>query len=209
MLILYVNVDVKPDRIPEFLTAIRDNAASAVRDEPGCFGFDVLQSVDDATKFVFYEAYRDQEALAAHRQTPHFKRYFERTQDLVAGPLSRHMLHNLHPDDAAWVKRTPFDAQDSMVFRLLSQTIKAESLEAYRSTMGRMADAMAHNEPGALRFDVIEESDAPGNIVAYEVYRDQAAREAHRETAHFKEFAPAIRALVASAEGKEYRNVTK
>ncbi|MSQ28066.1 MAG: antibiotic biosynthesis monooxygenase [Dehalococcoidia bacterium] len=209
MLILYVNVDVKPDRIPEFLTAIRDNAACAVRDEPGCLGFDVLQSVDDTTKFVFYEVYRDQDALAAHRQTPHFKRYFERTQDLVAGPLSRHMLHNLHPDDSAWVKRAPFDARDTMVFRLLSQTIKEGSLEAYRSTMGRMAAAMARNEPGALRFDVIEESDAPGNIVAYEVYRDQAARAAHRETAHFKEFAPAIRELVASAEGKEYRNVTK
>ena len=209
MLILYVDVDVKPDRIPEFLSAIRDNAACAVRDEPGCLGFDVLQSTEDLTKFVFYEVYRNQDALAAHRQTPHFKRYFERTQDVVAGPLTRRFLHNLHPGDQAWTQRAGFEPAATMVFRMLGQTIREGSVEAYRNTMGRMADGMAVNEPGSLRFDVLEESEASGHIMLYEVYRDRGAREAHRETPHFKEFTPAIREMVASSEGKEYLNVTK
>ncbi len=209
MLILYVNVDVKPGRLPEFLAAIQDNAACAVRDEPGCFGFDVLQSTEYETKFVFYEVYRNQDALAAHRQTPHFKRYFERTQDLFAGPLSRHIFHNLHPDDEAWMQRPAVDPKGSMVFRLLSQTINAGSLDVYRQTMRRMAGAMDRDEPGSLRFDVIEETEAPGNVMLYEVYRNRAAREAHRETPHFKEFTPAIRETVATGEGKEYKNVTK
>lgn len=209
MLILYVNVDAKPGRLPEFLAAIQDNAACAMRDEPGCFGFDVLQSTEDETKFVFYEVYRNQDALAAHRQTPHFKRYFERTQDLFAGPLSRHIFHNLHPDDATWMQRPAVDPKGSMVFRLLSQTIKAGSLDVYRQTMRRMAGAMDRDEPGSLRFDVIEETEAPGNVLLYEIYRDRAAREAHRETPHFKEFTPAIRETSATGEGKEYKNLTK
>ena len=209
MLILYVDVNVKPDRIPEFLTAIRDNAACAVRDEPGCLGFDVLQNADDATKFVFYEVYRDQDALAAHRLTPHFKRYFEATQDLVAGPLSRKMLHNVHPEDAGWLKRKPFDAAEGMVFRLLTQNVKADSVEAYRAAMSRMADAMASNEPGTLRFDVLQDNAEPGRSILYEVYRDRAGREAHRETPHFKQFTPAIHEYVISREAGEYHNVTR
>jgi len=40
-------------------------------------------------------------------------------------------------------------------------------------------------EPGALRFDVIQQADDPNRFVLYEVYRDEAGAKAHKETAHY------------------------
>ncbi|MFC8373341.1 MULTISPECIES: putative quinol monooxygenase [unclassified Streptomyces] len=44
----------------------------ATRDEPGCLWFDWSRSVDDPTEYVLIEAFRDDEAGAAHVQSEHF-----------------------------------------------------------------------------------------------------------------------------------------
>jgi quinol monooxygenase YgiN len=45
--------------------------------EPGCRAFVVNRSQDDGDRFVLYEQYDDEAAFAAHRESPHFKRYIE------------------------------------------------------------------------------------------------------------------------------------
>jgi len=40
-------------------------------------------------------------------------------------------------------------------------------------------------EPGALRFDVIQQIDDPNRFILYEVYKDEAGAAAHKETAHY------------------------
>ncbi len=45
----------------------------ATRAEPGCMWFDWFRSVDDPTVYVLVEAFRDDEAGAAHVQSDHFK----------------------------------------------------------------------------------------------------------------------------------------
>ncbi len=40
-------------------------------------------------------------------------------------------------------------------------------------------------EPGSLRFDVIQQLDDPNRFLLYEVYRDEAGMRAHKETAHY------------------------
>jgi autoinducer 2-degrading protein len=40
-------------------------------------------------------------------------------------------------------------------------------------------------EPGALRFDVIQSIDEPDRFMLYEVYRDEAGMNAHKETGHY------------------------
>ena len=40
-------------------------------------------------------------------------------------------------------------------------------------------------EPGALRFDVLRQIDDPARFILYEVYRDEAAVDAHKATHHY------------------------
>jgi quinol monooxygenase YgiN len=49
--------------------------AAASRQEPGCVSYIPHQVEDDPDVVVIYEQYRDQKALAAHRETPHFKKH--------------------------------------------------------------------------------------------------------------------------------------
>jgi autoinducer 2-degrading protein len=90
MLVLHVTVRVKPERAAEFLPLARENAEQSVK-EPGCLRFDIVQDRDDPHCFRFYEVYRDDAALASHRTTAHFKKYFETTLDWMAEPVERRL----------------------------------------------------------------------------------------------------------------------
>jgi len=47
----------------------------ASRQEPGCLMYMVHRHKADALRFFIYEQYRDDAALEAHRQSPHFQTY--------------------------------------------------------------------------------------------------------------------------------------
>lgn len=40
-------------------------------------------------------------------------------------------------------------------------------------------------EPGIARFDVVQQTDDPTRFILVEVYRDEAATKAHKETPHY------------------------
>jgi quinol monooxygenase YgiN len=49
--------------------------ASASRQEPGCINYIPHQLEDDPDTVIIYEQYRDAKALAAHRESEHFKQH--------------------------------------------------------------------------------------------------------------------------------------
>ena len=51
--------------------------------EPGCLRFDVVACADDPDRFVLYECYRDSAALAAHRQSPHYRRWRQAAEGVL------------------------------------------------------------------------------------------------------------------------------
>jgi (4S)-4-hydroxy-5-phosphonooxypentane-2,3-dione isomerase len=102
MVILHVTIQVKPEHAKEFLEVVRYDAEHSEKDEPGCLRFDVIQDKDDQNRFYFYEVYRDEAALEAHRQTPHFKLYAEKSKPWLAAPPERRLGKNLIPSDAGW-----------------------------------------------------------------------------------------------------------
>jgi len=57
------------------------------------------------------------------------------------------------------------------------EAFRAASLENARNSV---------QEPGVARFDVCQQNDDPTRFVLVEVYRDEAAPAAHKETAHYQ-----------------------
>lgn len=72
MIALIVSLDVYPERLEEFLAAIKENADRTFNDESGCKYFDVTQDLKNPHHFMFYELYEDEAAIEAHRAAPHF-----------------------------------------------------------------------------------------------------------------------------------------
>jgi quinol monooxygenase YgiN len=91
VLVLLVTVHVKPEHASEFVEAAVTNATRSAADEPGCLRFDVIRDRDDPNCLYYYEVYDDDDALAAHRQTPHFKAYVEKIQPWLAAPPARRL----------------------------------------------------------------------------------------------------------------------
>ena len=101
MLIVHVQVHVKPEHIEAFKRATIENASNSVR-EPGIARFDVVQQADDPTRFVLVEAYRDTEATAHHKATAHYHAWAEKVADMLAEPRSRAVYANIYPADQDW-----------------------------------------------------------------------------------------------------------
>ena len=72
MLAIWVKVRIKPEERQRFLKAIETDALGSERDEPGCVRFTVLQDEQEENVHYFFEVYRDQAALEAHRAAPHY-----------------------------------------------------------------------------------------------------------------------------------------
>ena len=87
MLAIWVKVRVKPDQKKRFLEAIEIDALGSERDEPGCLRFNVLQDDQDENTYYFYEVYKDQAALEAHRAAPHYA-VWRAAADSLDGPTN-------------------------------------------------------------------------------------------------------------------------
>ena len=83
MLVVHIDVHVKPGDVEAFKQATIANAAESVK-EAGIARFDVIQRLDDPTRFVFVEVYRDAAAPAAHKETAHYQAW----RDAVAGMMA-------------------------------------------------------------------------------------------------------------------------
>jgi quinol monooxygenase YgiN len=57
------------------------------RAEKGCIDFDLHQSTDDKSLFMFYENWTSKDALDAHMQAPHIKAFGGKAAELLAEPI--------------------------------------------------------------------------------------------------------------------------
>ena len=83
-----VSLNVKPECVDAFIEVTGRNAAGSVR-EPGNVRFDVLRDADDPCSFKLYEVWLDDEAIAAHRDAPHYKEWAEAMGGMLSAPRSK------------------------------------------------------------------------------------------------------------------------
>ena len=81
---ILVTIKLHPGKADEFKPHILANAEAAVRDETDCHLFHVMQSEDDPDTFFFYEIYTEPKSLDVHREQPHFKKFYEDANHMVA-----------------------------------------------------------------------------------------------------------------------------
>ena len=97
MYVTLVHVHVLGEHIDAFLDETRANHEASTR-EPGNLRFDILRSVDDPTRFVFYEAYVDEAAARAHKETPHYAAWRARAEAWMAEPRQGVRYDGVYPE---------------------------------------------------------------------------------------------------------------
>ena len=84
-----------------FREATIENARNSIQ-EPGIARFDVVQQTDDPTRFVLVEAYRDEAATRAHKETPHYAKWRDTVAPMMAETRTSVKFTNLFPEDKDW-----------------------------------------------------------------------------------------------------------
>ena len=96
MHVTLVHVHVLPDQVDAFVAATRANHQASIQ-ESGNRRFDVLQSPDDPSRFILYEAYLSAADAAAHKETAHYLAWRDAVADLMAEPRRGETMNGLFP----------------------------------------------------------------------------------------------------------------
>lgn len=93
MPVTLVHVYVNAEFVPAFIEATRRNHELSIKEE-GNLRFDILQDAADPCKFVLYEAYETEGAVAAHKETAHYMAWRDTVAPWMARPREgvRHKL---------------------------------------------------------------------------------------------------------------------
>jgi quinol monooxygenase YgiN len=80
MIVLIARYTLKnADDMPTVTKALNDMAERVRADEPGCTFYQASRSTEQDGLIVLYEQYTDDAAVAAHRDTPHYRQFIEGT----------------------------------------------------------------------------------------------------------------------------------
>jgi quinol monooxygenase YgiN len=77
---------------------------------------------------------------------------------------------------------------------------KADKVDAFKEAIVGHATRCLQLEPGCLQFDALQDPKNPAKFAVYEIYKDEAAFEAHRSSAHMAITAKVLPDLVAKRE---------
>jgi (4S)-4-hydroxy-5-phosphonooxypentane-2,3-dione isomerase len=70
----------------------------------------------------------------------------------------------------------------------VSLQVRPEKRDRFLSAIAENADASVRDEPGCVRFDVMEDAQRANHFYFYEIYTDPAAFQAHKAAPHFAQW---------------------
>ncbi|MBU3113839.1 putative quinol monooxygenase [Clostridium lacusfryxellense] len=99
MIIKSVTMFIKAEFVGSFIEATIENQKNSIK-EAGVIRFDVLQGKDEPTSFMFYEVYKDEEAVEKHMKTKHFIKWNEAVTPWFAKPRERVLYNAIVPSES-------------------------------------------------------------------------------------------------------------
>ena len=85
MVLTCVYIHVKEEFIESFKAASLKNHQGSIQEE-GNLRFDLIQNAEDPSKFMFYEVYKTEADVKAHKETPHYLTWRDTVADWMAEP---------------------------------------------------------------------------------------------------------------------------
>ena len=110
MFIILVPIRIEKGYKESYLEALKINANTSVKTEPGVMRFDIIQDARDRDVIWLYEVYKDEKAFSSHRATPHFNKFYNEWRGRMevlphgAEPQSdnKRGTYNIWPPDDEW-----------------------------------------------------------------------------------------------------------
>ena len=85
---------------------------------------------------------------------------------------------------------------NSLLIVHVDVAVVRDQLDAFLEETQANADA-SRDETGVVRFDVLRDRSDPTHVVLVEIYRDEQAAAAHKDTAHYQRWRDAVAPMMA------------
>lgn len=76
-------LEIAPAQLAAFTAAVKVEMETSIRVEPGVIAIYSVAEKDNPTRLRFFEIYADAAAYDAHIKSPHFRKYFDTTKDMI------------------------------------------------------------------------------------------------------------------------------
>jgi len=83
-----------------------------------------------------------------------------------------------------------------MIVRVIDVYVQEQSIEEFKEATVKNRQGSIQ-EPGVLRFDILQSESDPNHFILYEVYRDEQATKDHKETVHYQRWREAVEPMMA------------
>lgn len=84
-IVLIARLKVQADKVEEAKAAAMAIVSDS-RTEPGCINYDIHQSIEDETVFLWHETWANKAAIDEHFATPFFQNFFKIVETIAAEP---------------------------------------------------------------------------------------------------------------------------
>ncbi len=166
----------------------RHNLTVSNENEPGTLAMFTSHLPGDVTSNYVYELYADEDAYQVHAHAPQFLAFAEfaktgLTSRQVVALVPQLMLKKNEP-----LRVTDEVAATAMSLRLAHVVVKPECDAAYREAVFANMRASIEREQGVLVMFASTVEDDPTQWYFWELYANEDAYGAHRQTEHFQTY---------------------
>jgi quinol monooxygenase YgiN len=91
-LVRIAELEIEAAQLEAYKAAVREEIETSVRTEPGVLAIYSVAERDSPTKLRFFEIYADEAAYKAHIASPHFRKYFDTTKNMI---LARKLIETV------------------------------------------------------------------------------------------------------------------
>ena len=173
---------IQPGKTADYDRVGEHNITTSVGHEPGTLAMYSVKQKANPNMAYMVEVYADQSASEAHRASEPYKAFLKASPTLLTDHKKPYRLTPQFLGDRR-VKQTPKTRTN-----FVSVTVKPGQNDAFRAVvMPEMAQSMKV-EPGVLAIYAATAQNNPSQWYFFEVYADEAAYQAHRQSPHFQDY---------------------
>ncbi len=173
-------LEVTPAAEGDAVKLIKD-AAAAARKEPGNLRYEVLQRMDRKNQFAILEGWSDLKALEAHEGGAAMTEFRNKLKPMRSGPYDN------RPSNPISTVPTASAPPKGAVYVATHVDVTPNFKDVTIDMLKALADA-TRKEPGLERIEVLQQNNRANHFTLTEVWKDQAALDAHVVAAGTKDF---------------------
>lgn len=190
----FFELGVAQGKTAKYNQVAEHNIGTSIANEKGTLAMYSVKQQDNPEMAYMVEIYANDAAYQIHRNSPQYQAFVKVSPEILTAHKKRMALVPQFLGDKK-VKQTA-----ATQARLVSVTIKPEHNAAFSKIVRAEMAQSLQAEHGVLAMYAATRQDVSNQWIFFEIYADEAAYQAHRETPHFKDYLQQAADMVADKQ---------